>query len=98
MSRRSGSAGSAIRSREFSYRRLPIGNAVMVGLAMASFALISAGQTFWLRIVQFAFFGMVNALQFTAMNTVSLHDLEGEHASVGNSLLSMVMMLSMSLG
>jgi hypothetical protein len=32
------------------------------------------------------------------MNTLTLRDLEGELASGGNSLLSMVMMLSMSLG
>ncbi len=84
--------------REFGYRRVLIGNTVLVGLAMASFAFISAGQPLWLRIAQFAFFGMVNSLQFTAMNTITLRDLEGELASGGNSLLSMVMMLSMSLG
>jgi EmrB/QacA subfamily drug resistance transporter len=84
--------------REFGYRRVLIGNTILVGLAMASFALISADQPLWLRIIQFAFFGMVNSLQFTAMNTITLRDLEGELASGGNSLLSMVMMLSMSLG
>src|SRR5690606_28134370 len=35
---------------------------------------------------------------FTAMNTLTLRDLDGERASAGNSLLSMVMMLSVSLG
>jgi EmrB/QacA subfamily drug resistance transporter len=82
--------------REFGYRRVLIGNTILVGLAMASFALISADQPLWLRIIQFAFFGMVNSLQFTAMNTITLRDLEGELASGGNSLLSMVMMLSMT--
>ncbi|MFI4970513.1 MAG: MFS transporter, partial [Lysobacterales bacterium] len=84
--------------REFGYRRVLIGNTILVGLAMASFAFVSVGQPLWLRIAQFAFFGMVNSLQFTAMNTITLRDLEGELASAGNSLLSMVMMLSMSLG
>ena len=32
------------------------------------------------------------------MNTLTLRDLDGELASGGNSLLSMVMMLAMSLG
>ena len=32
------------------------------------------------------------------MNTLTLRDLDGELASSGNSLLSMVMMLAMSLG
>jgi EmrB/QacA subfamily drug resistance transporter len=78
--------------REFGYRR------VLVGFAMASFALISADEPTWLRIAQLAFFGLVNSLQFTAMNTLTLNDLEGALASGGNSLLSMVMMLSTSFG
>ncbi|NCT68593.1 MAG: DHA2 family efflux MFS transporter permease subunit [Rhodanobacteraceae bacterium] len=84
--------------RELGYRRVLLGNTLLVGLAMASFALVAPAQPLWLRIAQLAFFGLVNSLQFTAMNTVTLRDLEGELASGGNSLLSMVMMLSMSLG
>ncbi|MEO5560456.1 MAG: multidrug transporter subunit MdtD [Dokdonella sp.] len=84
--------------REIGYRRVLIGNTILVGLAMASFALVSPEQPVWLRIIQFSVFGMLNSLQFTAMNTITLRDLDGELASGGNSLLSMVMMLSMSLG
>jgi predicted MFS family arabinose efflux permease len=80
------------------YRRVLVGNTVLVGLAMASFALVHEGQPLWLYAVQFACFGFVNSLQFTAMNTLALRDLDGELASSGNSLLSMVMMLAMSLG
>jgi len=84
--------------RDFGYRRVLIANTILVGLMMASFALISPEQPMWLRIVQLACFGLVNSLQFTAMNTVTLNALEGPLASGGNSLLSMVMMLSTSLG
>jgi EmrB/QacA subfamily drug resistance transporter len=84
--------------REFGYRRVLVGNTLLVGFAMASFALISADEPTWLRIAQLAFFGLVNSLQFTAMNTLTLNDLEGALASGGNSLLSMVMMLSTSFG
>lgn len=84
--------------KRFGYRRVLLVNTILVGLAMASFALIGPSQPAWLRIVQLSFFGLVNSLQFTAMNTVTLRDLEGDLASGGNSLLSMVMMLSMSLG
>jgi EmrB/QacA subfamily drug resistance transporter len=80
------------------YRPVLVGNTLLVGMAMASFALAEPGQSVWWRLVQFSFFGAVNSLQFTAMNTLTLCDLEGELASSGNSLLSMVMMLSMSLG
>jgi MFS family permease len=80
------------------YRKMLVVNTVLVGLAMASFALISPSEPLWLLLIQFAFFGSVNSLQFTAMNTVTLKDLQGSEASSGNSLLSMVQMLSMSLG
>ncbi len=83
---------------EWGYRRVLVGNTILVGLCMASFALVSPEQPGWLRIVQFAVFGAVNSLQFTAMNTIALRDLGGELASSGNSLLSMVMMLGMGLG
>ncbi|MEA9911312.1 multidrug transporter subunit MdtD [Xanthomonas campestris pv. raphani] len=82
----------------FGYRRILMLNTVLVGLAMASFALISAGQPLWLRVLQLACFGAVNSLQFTVMNTVTLRDLDRDQASPGNSLLSMVMMLSTGFG
>ena len=80
------------------YRRMLVVNTILVGAAMASFSLIAPSQPLWLNIIQLAFFGGVNSLQFTAMNTVTLKDLEGSEASSGNTLLSMVQMLCMSLG
>jgi hypothetical protein len=80
------------------YRPVLVGNTLLVGTAMASFALVRPGLPLWVHAAQFAVFGAVNSLQFTAMNTLTLRDLGGELASSGNSLLSMVMMLSMSLG
>jgi EmrB/QacA subfamily drug resistance transporter len=82
----------------YGYRPVLLGNTVLVGLAMASFALISPLQPLWLRIAQFALFGAVNSMQFTAMNTLTLKDLDRNGASSGNSLFSLTQMLSMSLG
>jgi len=42
--------------------------------------------------------GMVNSTRFSSMNTLTLKDLPDDLASSGNSLLSMVMQLSMSIG
>jgi MFS family permease len=84
--------------KRYGYRRMLFGNTLMVGLMMASFALVTPEWPLWLRIVQLAVFGTFNSMQFTAMNTLTLKDLSGPHASSGNSMLSMVMMLSMSLG
>ncbi len=80
------------------YRTVLVVNTMLVGLGMASFALTSPDQPLWLRLVQLACFGAVNSLQFTAMNSVTLKDLDGPLASSGNSLLSMVQMLAMSMG
>ena len=80
------------------YRRVLIGNTLLLGLMIAGFALMTPGQPLWLRIIQMALFGAVNSTQFTAMNTVALKDLEPARAASGNSLFSMVQMLGMSLG
>lgn len=42
--------------------------------------------------------GMINASRFSSMNTLTLKDLPDDLVSSGNSLLSMVMQLSMSIG
>ena len=80
------------------YRRVLVGNTLAVALMMASFALMTPDQPLALRIAQLAAFGLVNSLQFTAMNTVTLKDLDHGTASSGNSLLSMVQMLAMGMG
>ncbi|MGA0571599.1 multidrug transporter subunit MdtD [Variovorax sp. VNK109] len=84
--------------RKAGYRRVLVVNTSLVGLTMASFALTSPSQPWWLQSIQLACFGAVNSLQFTAMNTLSLKDLDHARASSGNSLLSMVQMLAMGMG
>ncbi|MET4578411.1 multidrug transporter subunit MdtD [Ottowia thiooxydans] len=84
--------------KKFGYRKVLAGNTLLLGIMIASFALMSPGQPLWLRILQMACFGAVNSMQFTAMNTVTLKDLDTSRASSGNGMLSMVQMLSMSLG
>ncbi|MFZ4287855.1 multidrug transporter subunit MdtD [Variovorax sp. HJSM1_2] len=84
--------------RRLGYRTTLVGNTVIVGLLMASFALMDPGQPTWLHVLQLSLFGMFNSLQFTAMNTVTLKDLDGPQASSGNTLLSMVQMLAIGMG
>ena len=84
--------------RRAGYRKVLVANTVLVGLAMASFAVTAPEVPGWLRVLQLALFGAVNSLQFTVMNTVTLKDLSAVQASSGNSLLSMVQMLAMSMG
>ena len=84
--------------RRFGYRRVLVTNTLLLGAMIASFALTGLATPHVVMLAMLAVFGIVNSLQFTAMNTLTLGDLDTGHASGGNSLLSVVMQLSMSLG
>jgi fucose permease len=62
------------------------------------FFLMTAATPLWLKILHLFIFGTLNSLQFVGMNTLTLKDLPQHDASSGNSFLSMIMMLSMSIG
>ncbi len=83
--------------RRFGYRTVLVANTLLVGLAMASFGLLGHATPLWVMLLLLSLLGIVNSLQFTAMNTLTLKDLDGPAASSGNSMLSMVQMLAMSL-
>ncbi|MFO1354059.1 MAG: multidrug transporter subunit MdtD [Acinetobacter sp.] len=80
------------------YRRFLLINTILVGLCIASFSLMTAATPLWLKISHLFIFGTLNSLQFVGMNTLTLKDLPQQDASSGNSFLSMIMMLSMSIG
>src|SRR5690606_9310862 len=84
--------------QRFGYRRVLLVNTLLVGLCIASFALTTADTPIWLRAIHFFIFGILNSLRFVSMNTLTLKDLSQQDASSGNSFLSMIMMLSMSIG
>ena len=80
------------------YRRFLLINTILVGLCIASFSLMTAATPLWFKILHLFVFGTINSLQFVGMNTLTLKDLPQQDASSGNSFLSMIMMLSMSIG
>lgn len=82
----------------FGYRNVLVAATLMLALISLSFPLVAMIGWIWLLPVVLFFQGMVNSLRFSAMNTLTLKDLPDRLASSGNSLLSMVMQLSMSLG
>lgn len=82
----------------FGYRNVLVAATLMLALVSLSFPLVAIlGWLYLLPVVLF-FQGMINALRFSTMNTLTLKDLPDRLASSGNSLLSMVMQLAMSLG
>ena len=80
------------------YRIVLTGNTLALGLMLASMGLVSEQTPYPLLLGMLAVLGAINSLQFTAMNTVTLIDLDDAQASSGNSLLSVVAQLSLSLG
>jgi DHA2 family multidrug resistance protein-like MFS transporter len=82
----------------FGYRRVLM--VATVGLALVSllFMAVALAGWYWLLPVVLFVQGMINSSRFSSMNTLTLKDLPDDLASSGNSLLSMVMQLSMSIG
>ncbi|CUU24638.1 multidrug transporter subunit MdtD [Duffyella gerundensis] len=82
----------------FGYRHVLVGSTIALAAVVALFPLVALlGWTWALPVVLFLQ-GMVNAIRFSSMNTLTLKTLPDELASSGNSLLSMIMQLSMSIG
>ena len=84
--------------KRFGYRNLLTINTLIVGALITSFSSVLFSPPTWLLVLQLMLMGYVNGIQFTLMNTVTLLDLDDASASSGNSLLSVTMQLSMSLG
>ena len=80
------------------YRRVLTGNTLLLAAMIASFALVGREVTHVQLALQLLVFGLINSMQFTAMNALTLSELDAATASSGNSLLSVVMQFSMSLG
>jgi EmrB/QacA subfamily drug resistance transporter len=80
------------------FRRILISNTLLMGLMICGFVLIDAHTSTLFLYTYLAVFGGISSVQFAAMNALTLIDLDGETASSGNSMLSVVMQLSMSLG
>ena len=82
----------------FGYRRVLV--ASTLGLAAVSLLFMFSALAGWYYALPLVLFlqGMINSSRFSSMNTLTLKDLPDDLASSGNSLLSMVMQLSMSIG
>ncbi|TQI78017.1 EmrB/QacA subfamily drug resistance transporter [Serratia fonticola] len=84
--------------RWFGYRKTLVGITIIIGVLIAQFSLQSPGMPLWLLILPLFILGMAMSTQFTAMNTISLADLNDGNASSGNSVLAVTQQLSISFG
>ncbi|MDO6405232.1 multidrug transporter subunit MdtD [Pantoea phytobeneficialis] len=82
----------------FGYRNALVGGTCALALVVLLFPAVALLGRTWLLPVVLLLQGMVNAIRFSSMNTLTLKALPDELASSGNSLLSMIMQLSTSIG
>ncbi|XXN65859.1 multidrug transporter subunit MdtD [Enterobacter ludwigii] len=82
----------------FGYRNALVGATLALAMVVLLFPLVALLGWIWLLPVVLLLQGMVNAIRFSSMNTLTLKELPDDLASSGNSLLSMIMQLSMSIG
>ncbi|MDR0218583.1 MAG: multidrug transporter subunit MdtD [Enterobacteriaceae bacterium] len=82
----------------FGYKNTLIWITIIIGIFISQFALQSPELSLAFLIIPLFILGMAMSTQFTAMNTITLGDLNDNNASAGNSLLAVSQQLSISLG
>ncbi|MDU3814941.1 MAG: multidrug transporter subunit MdtD [Pantoea sp.] len=82
----------------FGYRNVLVGSTLALAVVVLLFPLVALMGWVWALPVVLFLQGMVNAIRFSSMNTLTLKELPDNLASSGNSLLSMIMQLAMSIG
>jgi len=84
--------------RRFGFRRLLIGNAVVVGVLGMAFAFFTPSTPSLIIIGVLTLTGFFRTLQFTCMSALTYADLESSRMSNGTSIASVAQQISMSLG
>lgn len=84
--------------RWFGYRRSLVWISVIIGVLIASFALQTPDMGLAAILIPLFVLGMAMSTQFTAMNTITLADLNDANASSGNSMLAVTQQLSIGFG
>ena len=84
--------------RVLGFRRFLLLNTVIVGALIAGFATVTIQTSMISLLLLLGVFGVFNSMQFTAMNSVTLIDLNNDQAGSGNSLLSVTMQVAVTCG
>ncbi|WP_034918283.1 multidrug transporter subunit MdtD [Erwinia sp. 9145] len=84
--------------RWFGYRNTLVWISVIIGALIASFALQTPAMGLALLLLPLFVLGMAMSTQFTAMNTITLADLNDANASSGNSMLAVTQQIAIGFG
>lgn len=84
--------------QRYSYRKVLVINTLLLGVLIIILAQFSdASQWLWF-IPLLTMMGACNSMQFSAMNTITIGDLQGTQTSSGNSLMAVNQQLAISFG
>ena len=84
--------------QRFSYRKVLVYNTLFMGSLIIVLAQFNdASQWLWF-IPILTIMGACNSMQFSAMNTITIGDLQGTQTSSGNSLMAVNQQLAISFG
>lgn len=84
--------------KRFGYRKILISNTLSLAVIIFVFSFMEKDTPLMYYILLMIAYGAFTSVQMTAMNTISLADLNDEDASGGNSLLAIMQQLSISFG
>ncbi|MEP6483307.1 MAG: DHA2 family efflux MFS transporter permease subunit [Rudaea sp.] len=80
------------------YRNVLIGNTLMLGVMILSFATIGSTTPVWVIVMQVFCFGLFTSMQYTSMNTLVYADVTTEQSSAASTIASTAQQLSISFG
>jgi EmrB/QacA subfamily drug resistance transporter len=84
--------------RRFGFRRVLVGNGILVALSLAACALFSASTPYWLIAVVCFLGGAFRSLEFTGVNTLAFADVPAESMSAASTVNATVSQLATGMG
>ena len=80
------------------YRNVLVGNTIVVGLMIMSFATVGADTAVWLIVVQAFVLGFFTSMQYTSMNTLVYADVSGPQTGGASTIAATGQQLAISFG
>ena len=80
------------------YRTVLVGNTIMVGLMIMSFATVGLDTPLWRIVAQAFILGFFTSMQYTSMNTLVYADVEGRDTSAASTIAATGQQLAISFG
>ena len=80
------------------YRNVLVGNTIIVGLMIMSFATVGADTPVWLIVLQAFVLGFFTSMQYTSMNTLVYADVSASETSGASTIAGTGQQLAISFG